>query len=446
VSGSRTVAYAQTRDGAHLAYRVSGTGKFPVLDIGAFGSVFSIDSTSEQPLWQRFEEGLGRFCQLIRFDARGIGLSDRFARPPNVEQWANDALAVLDAAGADRAAIIGTGFGAPVAVHLAARHSDRVTALVLANPFARVVADADYPAGIPAQLFAELASRTVPDRDIGADIDIIAPSVATDPEMRDWWSRESRRGLDPASAAAIWQFFGVVDVRPTCAALAVPTLVLRSIRNAFVLPSHGGWLADHIQGAQLVDLDAADHLLWAIPGDQVLGEIEEFLTGRRDRSVGHSVLVAIMFTDIAGSTTRNAGAGNAAWLNQLASLDSVTVQELRRFGGTLVKTLGDGALATFNTPSLAVRCARSIVDRVAELHMPIRVAIHAAEVELRHDDVLGIGVTIAARALEHTNAGEVVVTSTVADLLLGSPLTFVPSGRYSLKGVPGTWDLATLAR
>jgi pimeloyl-ACP methyl ester carboxylesterase len=445
VSGSRAVLYAPTQDGAHLAYRKSGTGDMPVLDIGAFGSVFSIDATSEQPLWQRFEDDLGRFCQLIRFDSRGMGLSDRFTGPPTVEQWADDALAVLDAAGADRAAVIGTGYGAPVAVHLAATHPDRVTALVLANAFARVVADVDYPAGIPAHLFAELASRTVPDRDIGADIDLIAPSVADDPEMRGWWSRESRRGLDPRSAGAMWQFFGVVDVRPTCAALAVPTLVLRSTRNAFVLPAHGDWLADHIEGARLVDLDAADHLLWAVPGDRVAGEIEEFLTGRRDRSVGHSVLVAIMFTDIAGSTTRNAAAGNAAWLNQLASLESVTAQELRRFGGTLVKTLGDGALATFTTPSLSVRCARSIVDRVAELDIPIRVAIHAAEVDLRDGDVLGIGVTIASRALEHASAGEVVVTSTVADLLLGSPLTFVPSGRHALKGVPGLWELATLA-
>jgi class 3 adenylate cyclase len=185
-------------------------------------------------------------------------------------------------------------------------------------------------------------------------------------------------------------------------------------------------------------------VLWAIPGDQVLSEIEEFLTGGRDRSGGRHVLASILFTDIVGSTARNAAEGNAAWLDQLARHDVLVTQEIRRFGGSLVKAMGDGMLATFSTPSLALRCARAINACLADLGIPVRAAVHAAEVEQRGDDVLGIGVTIAARVLSHAGAGEILTTSTVAELLMGSTFTFAPRGSHDLKGVPGRWELFAL--
>jgi class 3 adenylate cyclase len=223
----------------------------------------------------------------------------------------------------------------------------------------------------------------------------------------------------------------------------LPTLVLRTVGDQFVPAALGGWLADNVPGARLVDITAADHVLWAIPGDQVLSEIEEFLTGGRDRSGGRHVLASILFTDIVGSTARNAAEGNAAWLDQLARHDVLVTQEIRRFGGSLVKAMGDGVLATFSTHRSPCD-ALAIHACLAELGIPVRAAIHAAEVEQRGDDVLGIGVTIASRVLSHADAGEILTTSTVAELLMGSDFTFVPRGSHDLKGVPGRWALFAL--
>jgi class 3 adenylate cyclase len=444
VSDAGRVSYARALDGAHLAYRVSGSGPLDVLEVGGFGTLFSMDACADQPRWQRFEDDLNRFCRLIRFDWRGIGLSDRLVGPIDVDQWVGDALTVLDAAGSRRAAVLGTGLGAAIAVALAAAHPDRVDALVLANPLARVMEDVDYPIGASRELFAGLAAGAVPDGNIGDDIDVMAPSVAHDAEVRRWWSLESRRGASPASASAIWDFIGRVDVRREAAALALPTLVLRTVGNQFVPAVLGGWLADHIPDARLVDIAEADHVLWAIPGDQVLSEIEEFLTGGRDRSGGRHDLASILFTDIVGSTARNAAEGNAAWLDRLSRHDVLVTQEIRRFGGSLVKGMGDGVLATFSTPSLALRCARAINTRLADLGIAVRAAVHAAEVERRGDDVLGLGVTIAARVLSQAGPGEILTTSTVAELLMGSAFRFAPRGSHDLKGVPGRWTLFAL--
>jgi class 3 adenylate cyclase len=444
VSDAGRVSYARAPDGTHLAYRVTGSGPLDVLEIGGFGTLFSLDASTDQPRWKRFEDGLNRFCRLIRFDSRGIGLSDRLVEPIDVDQWVGDALTVLDAADSPRADVIGTGLGATIAVALAARWPDRVDALVLANPLARVIRDLDYPIGISPEGYAGLAARAVPDGEIGNDIDVMAPSLAHDAEVRRWWSLESRRGATPASASAIWDFIGRVDVRREAEALALPTLVLRTVGNKFVPAVLGGWVADHVPGARLIDINAADHVLWAIPGDQVLSEIEEFFTGARGRSGGRHVLTSILFTDIVGSTARNAAEGNAAWLDRLDRHDVLVTQEIRRFGGSLVKAMGDGVLATFSTPSLALRCARAINACLAELGIPVRAAIHAAEVEQRGDDVLGIGVTIASRVLSHADAGEILTTSTVMELLMGSDFTFAPRGSHDLKGVPGRWTLFAL--
>jgi class 3 adenylate cyclase/pimeloyl-ACP methyl ester carboxylesterase len=445
VSGLSRVEYARARDGAHLAYRVSGSGPAVVLEIGAFGTVFSLEATGDEPRWQRFEDALGRFCRFVRFDARGLGLSDRLVGPPSVEQWATDALSVLDAARMSPVTIVATGYGAPVALFLAAHYPERVAALVLANSFARVVEDTDYSVGVSRARFEAQVAATVPNSDIGADIDVLAPSVATDEETRRWWSRESRRGLNPSSAAAMWEFFRTVDVRSDVATLSIPALIVRTIRNRFVPPALGGWLAEHLPGAHLVDIDSADHVLWGGASDGVLGEIEEFLTGQRRHSVGRRTLLTMLFTDIAGSTARNAADGDVAWLDQLGSHDQVITQELHRFGGTLVKTIGDGVLATFLAPSHALLCARAMINRVGLLGIPLRAAVHTAEVEQRNGDVLGLGVTIAARTLAHANAGDLLTTSTVAELLLGSAFRFDPRGTHTLKGVPGEWQLCAVA-
>lgn len=446
------IRYTRTADGLHLAYRTRGTGPIDVLDIGGFGSFFPLDAADELPRWRRFEERVHRFARLTKFDMRGIGYSDRLTGPLGVDDLVADAITVLDAAGIDRAVMLATGLGGFAAIELAARHPERVQSLILAN------SGAAYGRDVAAELVPgdrlrwdeveqwRKAAANPGDSDGNAsDIDEMAPSLASDADARRWWVRNARRGASPAVAAALWDFVLRTDVRKSVPAVSVPTLILASAGNTFVDPEFSAWLAEHIRDAHLRLVPAADHLIWAVPDDLILDEIELHITGSIAAG-GHTRLIAaILFTDIVDSTAHNAARGDRAWIELLARHDELAEREVNLRGGRIVKRMGDGLLAVFPLTSAALDAAAALNAHATELGIGVRAGLHVAEVEQVHDDILGIGVTIAARAMAEASGGEVLTTRTAVDLVAGSNRRFETRGRYMLKGVPGDWELLTPA-
>lgn len=431
--------YARTNDGLYIAYQVQGTGPLPLIELGN-GTLFSMDSAAEQPRWQAYVDRLASFSRLIRFDLRGIGLSDPLGSsdPPTVEQWASDALAVLDTEQITHAAVLGVGFGGLAALLLAATHPERIRALVLVNSYACIVRSDDYPFGVPTEVLDRFKEAVVqPGQSVVDDLPLMAPSLASDGSFAAWWRRAGHRGASPATARAVWRA-AEADLRPGLDALRMPTLVLHSRHNQFVRVGHGRYLGDHVAGARYVELDADDHVPWA-GGADFPGEIEEFLTGTRQLAPASRTLATVLLTDIVDSTEQATALGDRAWNERLALHDRTVDRQLTRFGGHLVKRTGDGALATFDGPARAVQCAKAIRDAIHQLGLDIRAGLHTGEIEVRGEDIAGMAVHIAARVTALAEPGEVLVSRTVTDLVAGSDLRFEDRGAHVLKGVPGTW-------
>lgn len=438
--------YAPVDQESHVAYRIRGDGAITILEIGSHGTLFPMDAVDDQPRWQRFEDRLARLGRFVTFDHRGVGYSDSVGAGPSLDTWVADTHAVADGVGADQCVLLGTGHGSVAAIAYAAAHPDRVASLILVNGFARYVWAEDYTIGGHPDVAGILASIVEPARsgDDTSDIDLMAPSIAGDPSARDWWERVSRTGTGPAFAKRQWELCLTADVRAAVESLDIPTLVVTTLDNEFVKADYGRWIAGHLRGAVLRELPGADHTAWAIPGDGVVCEIEEFLTGVRSAETGSRSMTAILFTDIVDSTARNAEVGDEAWLDLLASHDALTEREVGRRGGRVVKRLGDGLLATFPLASDAIEAGLHLIHGAEEIGVGVRAAVHVAEVEEVGDDVLGIGVNIAARALGHCEGAELVATGVAAGLLAGSGLHFEPRGSHRLKGVPGRWELAAV--
>jgi class 3 adenylate cyclase len=434
-------SYARTNDGLHIAYQVQGTGPLALVELGN-GTLFSIDGATEQPRWHAYVERLASFSRLIRFDLRGIGLSDPLGSsdPPTVEQWASDALAVLDAEKVSHAAVLGVGFEGLAALLLTATHPERVEALVLVNSYACLIRSDDYPFGVPEKVLATFKEALVQPGPTGADdLSLMAPSLASDRTFAAWWRRAGHRGASPAMARAAWRA-AEADLRSSLGAVRVPTLVLQTRHNQFVRAGHGRYLGDHIAGARYVELDGADHVPWASNAD-FAGEIEEFLTGTRQRVPEARPLATVLLTDIVDSTEQATALGDRVWNDRLALHDRTIDRQLARFGGHLVKRTGDGVLATFDGPARAVQCARAIREAVHQLGLDIRAGLHTGEIQIRGDDIAGVAVNIAARVSALAEPGEVLVSRTVTDLVAGSELRFEDRGAHILKGVPGDWQL-----
>lgn len=438
------IRFARSADGARIAFRSIGSGP-PLLEIGGFGALFSIDSVDDQPRWARFEQQLASFSRLVRLDMRGIGLSDPVDGPLDIDTWTTDALAVLDAAEVDQAFVLGTGYGGLVALRLAAAYPERVNGLILAHAYARITRSEDYPAGVPASIMVRQAA-VVDETETadGADIELMAPSLANEPDTRLWWARASTRAAGPTVARKMWQLFATCDERDTATQVDVETLVLQVSGNRFMRAGHSEWLANNLPHARLALLPGNDHVLWAHPNGDLVAEIEEFVTGERSHGTGQRQIMAILFTDLVASTEGNAKVGDAQWANFLARHDALCTAEVRRFGGHIVKSMGDGVLATFPNVSSGVAAGAAIAANGRLSGFEIRVGLHAAEVELRANDVFGMGVNIASRTLAHAAPHELTVTRTVVDLLAGSSHSFEPTKTVDFKGVPGRWDLYAL--
>jgi class 3 adenylate cyclase len=438
--------YAITADGLHIAYQVEGSGSLDLIEL-TNGTLFSVDSTAEQPRWQAYVDRLASFSRLIRFDLRGIGLSDPSGSsdPPTVEQWASDTLAVLEAEAVEQPAVLGVMFGGLAAILLAATHPGRIRALVLLNSFARLTRTDDYPLGVPSSIVDRFMESLVePGASPGnGDLALMAPSMASDASFATWWRRAGHRGASPAGARAVWRA-SQTDLRSILATLQVPTLVIHARDNQFCRVGHGRYLAAHIPGARYVEVDSADQVPWASDAD-FAGEIEEFLTGARQIVPSARLLAAVLFSDIVGSTEQASALGDRVWRERLEQHDRAIDRQLPRFGGHLVKRTGDGVLATFDGPARAVQCATAIRDAVLQFGLEVRVGLHAGEIERRGDDVAGIAVHLAQRVQSMARPREILVSRTVVDLVVGSDLRFEDRGEHEIRGLPGTWRLFAVA-
>ena len=432
-----------------IAYQVLGDGPIDLLVLP--GPFIPVDCIDDEPSMYRFHRRLASFSRVIRFDHRGIGLSSRIASLEVVGPscWVEDAISVMDAVGSEHAAIFAPSYTGATGILLAAEYPERVSSLVIANGAARALQAPDYPVGAlenVADPYMTIAQE--PDAvEQGFDVlKFIAPSVVGDEAFRTWWDRSGNRAASPSMSRAMTRIVTGLDVRDSLPHITVPTLILHRAESSFVPVGHGRYLAEHIAGARYVELPGADALYWVGDTAPMLDEIEEFITGARGQSDAERVLTTIMFTDIVGSTQRAAALGDNRWHNLLDNHDRIVRHELERFGGLEINTAGDGFVVTFPSPSVAIDCAEAIVDAVRSLRIEVRVGVHAGEVEVRGDNVAGMAVHIAARVAALAGASQVLVSSTVREIVTGSRRTFSEHGEYDLKGVPGRWRLYSLAR
>jgi pimeloyl-ACP methyl ester carboxylesterase len=433
--------YARSGD-LNIAYQVTGEGPRDLVYVP--GWVSNIELMWEEPAMAHFLERLASFSRLILFDKRGTGLSDRVSNDelPTLEQRMDDVRAVLEAVGSERAALFGHSEGGSMCVLFAATYPERTTALITLGSFAkRRDPDDDYP-------WAPTAAdrdETVADVEQNwghfrtKDVEYYAPSRLGDEQFVRNLEQYFRRAASPGAAAALLRMNSYIDVRDVLPAVQVPTLVLHRTGDHDVNVAEGRYLAAKIPGARFVELPGDDHWIAAGNVDELADEIEEFLTGTRPVPEPDRVLATVLFTDIVGSTERAAQLGDRRWRELLRTHDAAVRRELERFRGREVDTAGDGFLAAFDGPARAVRCALSAGHAVRQLGVEIRAGIHTGECELDGSKIRGIAVHTGARIASLAEPGEVLVSSTVKDLVAGSGLAFEDRGTHALKGVPGEW-------
>ena len=427
--------------GADIAYQVVGDGP---LDLLYCRGTQHLELLWDHPSSAGFLRGLASFSRLILFDRRGWGASDPFpdGAMPTWEGWSEDILAVLDAVGSQRAALFGEMDAGPICALFAASHPERTSALILGNTSARELADVNYPIGRPIEdldVMVEMLEHTWGSADlIAASI----PSRAADPEFLAWAAKVRRASATPRAAAAQHRYmWESMDVRSALSLIQVPTLVMHNAGNRIVPVEHGRYLASQIGGATSVEYEGDDAFFYADRPERVIDEIARFLTGGSIPVDVDRILTTVLFTDIVGSTAQAAALGDHRWRGVLDAHDAVAHTVIDRHRGRLVKLTGDGVLATFDGPGRAIRCAMALRSALAPLGVEVRAGLHTGEVELRGEDIGGIGVHIAARVLEHAAPGEVLASGAVPLLVAGSGIDFDDRGEHALKGVPGAWRL-----
>ena len=426
-----TIRYARSGD-VNIAFQVTGEGAFDLVLVSGF--VSHLDYDWQHPSSARLLERLGSFSRLIRFDKRGTGLSDRTVGLPDFETRMDDVRAVMDAAGSERAALFGYSEGGPLATLFAATYPERLRALVLYGTYAkRTGPDDDYPWCETAEERADYAAAIEREWGVEADLSRMAPGA--DESLAKWWMARARAAASPASARDLVVMNSQADVRAALPAVQAPTLVIHRIGDRDARIEEGRYLAEHISGAGFVELPGDTHVPFWEP-DDVVDEIEEFLTGIRPTRVGERVLATVLFTDLVGSTERARALGDRAWAELLGRHHRVVRSELERFTGEEIDTAGDGFLALFDGPARAIRCALAIRGGLAELGLEVRAGVHTGEVERpRGGGPRGISVHTGARVAAAGSAGDVLVSATTRDLVAGSGLAFEERGEVELKGI-----------
>jgi pimeloyl-ACP methyl ester carboxylesterase len=423
----------------NVAYQVIGDTPLDLVLVP--GWVSNLECFWEEPSLERFLRRLASFSRLILFDKRGTGLSDRVTESPTLEERMDDVRAVMDAVGSERAAILGVSEGGPMCVLFAATYPERTESIVMIGSYARRFRAPDYPWGPTPEeheAFYETLQREW-GRPVG--LEARAPSVAQDERFRQWWARLLRMSASPSTAESLARMNAQIDIRHVLPTIRVPTLILHRTGDRVLDAGGSRYMGERIPGAKYVELPGMDHLPWVGNSDAILDEVEDFLTGGRRGPEPDRVLSTVMFTDIVGSTERAAELGDRRWRDLLESHRAVVRRELSRFRGREVETVGDGFLATFDGPARAIKCACTIRDAVQQLGLTIRAGLHTGECELRGDSLGGIALHIGARVAANAGPNEVLVSSTVKDLVAGSGICFDDAGIHVLKGVPGEWRL-----
>ncbi len=440
-------APAETRyadsEGGYIAYQVFGDGPPSCLLVTNW--LQNLDVMWAEPTMARYLNRLASFSRVVCFDKRGSGVSDPVPLNaiPTIEEWMDDARTALDAAGVERTAVIGDTEGGPMAIMLAATFPERVTSLVLINSFARWRRDDDYPIGMPEATAEKLVDRYEQNWGVTAEILVLtAPSVANDERFRKWYLWYQRLAMPRGAAAAMYRWVTKLDVRAVLPTIRVPTLVIHRAASSHYRAEFGRYLAASIPEARYVEIPGADgYPLNAGDFEPILDEVEQFLTGTRAVPTLDRMLATILFTDIVGSTQMVADRGDAAWREVLRRHDEIVRQHLHRYRGRVVSYMGDGFLAIFDGPARAATCAARLVASLEEIGVTVRVGLHTGEVELLGDQVAGLAVHIAARVMALADAGGVLASATVRDLVMGSGIEFADRGVHELKGVPGSWSL-----
>ena len=430
--------YAKSGD-VNIAYQVVGNGPFDLIHVPPF--VSNLELQWEDPVERRYFVRLASFSRLIMFDKRGTGLSDRVA-VATLEERMDDLRAVMDAVGSQRAAIYGGSEGGALSVLFATPYPERVSALVLYGAYPRMTWAPDYPDGVPDDMWVEgvrdLEENWGRGQEGGLPLWALTPGRADDPAWRRAHGRWERLSASPGAAVAIQEMIRGLDVRHLLPAIRVPTLVV--YRTADAAHAAGSrYLGAHIPGAKVVELPGDEYFPYLGDQDAIVDEIEEFLTGVRPVPAPDRALATVLFTDIVSSTQRAAALGDDAWTRTLDNHDALITREVERHRGRKINPTGDGILATFDGPARAVRCAQAICDGIRPLGIDVRAGLHTGEIELRGDDIGGIAVHIGQRVSALAGPGEVLVSSTVKDLVAGSGIVFTDRGFHQLKGVPDEW-------
>lgn len=437
-----TTRYAKSGD-VHIAYQVVGDRPFDLVYVPAF--VSNVEMSWEEPAVARYFERLASFSRLIMLDKRGTGLSDRVAGVPTLEQRMDDVLAVMDAVGSKRAALFGSSEGGPMCALFAATYPARTSTLVLYGAYPRVAWAPDYPFGYKPEEFQGLLELIEREWGSSAIVERYAPSMVADVRFRQWNAKYMRMAASPGAAVTIQRMNWEIDVRPILPAIRVPTLVLYRAGELVAHVKGSQYLAQHIPGAKYVELPGVDYFPWVGDQDAILDEVEEFVTGVRSSPKTDRVVVTVLFTDIVGSTERAAELGDRQWRDLLQSYHAVVRRDLARFRGREIDTAGDGVLAAFDGPARAIQCASALAGAVRQLGIETRAGLHTGECEVVEDKIGGIAVHIGARVAAAANAGEVLVSRTVKDLVAGSGIRFQERGAHVLKGIPGEWELFAVA-
>jgi class 3 adenylate cyclase/pimeloyl-ACP methyl ester carboxylesterase len=436
------VRFARSGD-VNVAYRVVGDG--PMDLVYAQGAYTHLDVFWELPAFRHYCERLAEFSRLILFDKRGYGMSDRVPGATTLEERMDDIRAIMDAVGSERAAIIGESEGGPLALLFAAAHPERTTALILQGAEVRERTDEAWPWGEATPEEHEASMAALPERwGQGMGIWVIAPSVDGVEWARAWRARVQVNAATPSAAEAFMRMAFDIDVRDVVPTVNVPTLVVHAAGDRVCHVENGRYLARNIPGARYVELPTDDHVPWFDP-EPTVAEIREFLTGTREAESPNRLLVTILFTDLAMSTELVASLGDRRWRDLLEQHHTTVRRELTRFDGREVDTAGDGFFATFDGPARAIRCAQAIVTATEALGLGLRAGLHTGEVEVLGDKVAGIAVNIGARVAAHAGPGEILVSSTVRDLVAGSGISFVDHGPTTLKGIEVTWQVFAVA-
>ncbi len=430
--------YARSGD-VNIAYQVVGDAPRDLVVVP--GWVSNIEVFWEDPAVSRFFQRLASFTRLILFDKRGTGLSDRLGALPNLETRMDDVRAVMDAVGSERAALFGYSEGGVMCALFASTYPARTAALIMCGSYACLKQAPDYPWGRASQSQAAWIDAIEHQWGRPVGLDIRAPSLVGDERARQWWARFLRLSASPSAASELSRMNYEIDIRHLLPAVRVPTLVLHTIGDRTIDIGASRYLAERVPEAKLVEIPGIDHVPWGDGADRIVDEIEEFLTGVRHGPDPDRVLATVLFTDIVGSTEKAAALGDRRWRALLEGHHRVVRHELGRFRGREIDTTGDGFLATFDGPARGIRCARAVSEAVRPLGIEVRAGLHTGEIEILDDKVSGLAVHIGARVAAAAGPGEVLVSSTVKDLVAGSGLHFQDRGAQTLKGVPGEWHL-----